>query len=60
MLFRCLLHILGIQLLGLPAIDPIDITEIHIGEGASAVNLVQNYYNAKVAGFSKAKVPKAE
>lgn len=46
----------GIGSLGLPPIDPLVIPEIHIGEGQSAVSLVQNYFDAKLLGLSKANI----
>lgn len=51
---------LGIHSLGLPRIDPVDIPEVHIGEGASAVNLVQNYYDIELYGVRDAKVSSAQ
>nr|XP_023030123.1 circadian clock-controlled protein-like [Leptinotarsa decemlineata] len=46
----------GIAALNLPPIDPAKFTSIVIGAGTSAVNLVQNYHDVKVIGFSKIKV----
>lgn len=46
--------------IGLPSIDPVEVAELQIGEGTSAVNLVQNYYNLKIYGFSKTKASKSQ
>ncbi|CAG9856092.1 unnamed protein product [Phyllotreta striolata] len=49
----------GIRALNVPSVDPLKITRIIIGEGSTAVNLVQKYYNASITGLSKLKVKEA-
>ncbi|XP_074039277.1 circadian clock-controlled protein daywake [Leptinotarsa decemlineata] len=46
----------GIPSLHLLPIDPLRIETLEIGEGSSAVNLVQKYKDIKLHGFSKLKV----
>lgn len=50
----------GIPSIGFPSIEPVKVTEIHIGEGSTAVNLVQNYLNVKLFGFSTSKISNSQ
>ncbi|KAF2900819.1 hypothetical protein ILUMI_05358 [Ignelater luminosus] len=41
----------GIPEFNIPVLEPLEVTSITIGEGKSAVNVVQNYKNAKLYGL---------
>ena len=42
----------------MPSIDPLEITELHIGEGSGPVAIELTFNNLKIYGFRGVQVPK--